>query len=361
MGRIFTLSGPSGVGKTSLLKELFGRRPANLVLLPRYTDRPKRDGEDEGFEHFFTSHNGLLQKVFANDFIHVEKWGDFYSAIESRTIEEAISSELDGIVLTSVFGAARLRATYRLGVSCLYLWTGARPALLNPRCLEDASPEVEELKWRIKKKLTEDQFSEFEVESLSDDAFVRKRMVDNYLDIAAVNGRLRAGEDIVVMANLRDRLEDVAAEFTHLQSSLRPLDPALRSQRGGGCFVLMPFRDQLRPVYEDHVAKVCGDLGLTVTRGDQIFSAKPIMDDVRDAVISARYVIADLTDGNPNVFYELGICHALGKNVILITQNEDVPFDVRHIRHIRYEYTPRGMLAFELALKSTLQALQESA
>lgn len=106
MGRIFTLSGHSGAGKTTFLQSLFLDRPSNLVVLPRYTDRPKRDNEDEGFEHFFTSHAGLLQKVFANDFIHIEKWGDFYSAIESRTIEEAMDSDNDGIVLTSVFGAA---------------------------------------------------------------------------------------------------------------------------------------------------------------------------------------------------------------------------------------------------------------
>jgi hypothetical protein len=245
--------------------------------------------------------------------------GDFYSAIESRAIEEVIASTHDGIVLTSVFGAARLRATYGRSVSCLYLWTGVRPSLLNPRCLDDTSPEVTELRWRIRKKLAEEAFSEFEVATLGDDAFVGKRMVDNYLDIAAVNGRLRAGEDITVLPNLRERVEDVAKEFQRFQSTLRPLDPSAARQRGGGCFVLMPFRDQIKPVYEDHITKVCTDLGLAVTRGDQIFSARPVMDDIRESVISCRYVIADLTDGNPNVFYELGICHALGKNVILIT------------------------------------------
>jgi len=84
------------------------------------------------------------------------------------------------------------------------------------------------------------------------------------------------------------------------------------------------------------------------------------MDDVREAVITARYVIADLTDNNPNVFYELGVCHAIGKNVVLVTQNPDVPFDVRHIRHIRYDFTPRGMQGFEAALLETLRGLQDA-
>jgi hypothetical protein len=81
------------------------------------------------------------------------------------------------------------------------------------------------------------------------------------------------------------------------------------------------------------------------------------MTDILDAVRTARIVIADLTHANPNVFYETGICHALGKDVILITQDSEVPFDLRHIRHIRYSYTPRGMAAFELALKETIKAV----
>jgi guanylate kinase len=358
MGRIFALSGPSGAGKTSFLLSLFQNSSPGVVLVPRYTDRPKRDGEKEGFENYFTTHRGLLQKVFANDFIHIEKWGDFYSALESRTIEDVIDSSDDGLLLTSVFGAERLRATYRQNVKSLYLWTGPRPSLLDPRCLEEDSPEVNELKWRIRKKLVEDGFSEFERVSLTDDAFLRKRMVDNYLDIAAVNGRLRAGEDVLVLANLRDQLDKVVAGFHQLRESLYSPTRLLDNKRGGGCFVLMPFKESLRAVYEDHIAKVCRDLGISVTRADQIFSISPVIDDVREAVLTARYIIADLTDANPNVLYELGICHSLGKKVILVTQNSDVPFDVSHIRRIRYEYTPRGMQTFENVLQQTLQALQ---
>jgi guanylate kinase len=357
MGRIFTLSGPSGVGKTSFLLALFSSKHSDLVLLPRYTDRPKRSKETEGFEHFFTSHSGLLQKVLANDFIHIEKWGDYYSAIESRTIIEAIAADYDGIVLTSVFAADRVRATFGLNVSCLYLWTGTSPSLSNPRCLEEGSAELIELEWRIRKKLAEHTFSEYETASLSDDAFVKKRMVDNYLDMAAVNGRLRKGEDFFVISNLRDKLDDAISEFLSFRGSLKPLFKRVRKYENG-CFVLMPFREELRPVYEDHISKVCTDLHLSVTRADQIFSTKPIMDDIRESVIDAQYIIADLTDNNPNVFYELGICHALGKKVILITQGDVVPSDVSHIQYFRYDLTPKGMQALEITLRATLQSFE---
>jgi len=49
------------------------------------------------------------------------------------------------------------------------------------------------------------------------------------------------------------------------------------------------------------------------------------------------------------------MCHTLGKEVILLTQNDDdVPFDVRHLRYIKYEYTPPGMKKFEQELESTI-------
>lgn len=360
MGRIYTLSGPSGVGKTVFLKELFSELKASAIrLLPRYTDRPPRNDEEEGFEYYFTSHSGILQKVSANDFIHIEKWGNYYSGIEARTVEETIDSPDDGIVLASTFGAARLRATYGSHITSVYMWTGHRASLLNPRCMEDDSPEIRELTWRIRKKLVEDGFSEFEVESLNNQDFIKQRMVDNYLDIAAVNGRLRSGEDIVVLPNLHGAMPDTVSAFLRTSSRLQPVSGG-GPRRGKGCFVLMPFRPELRPVYEDHIVRVCEGLGLTVTRADQIFSARPIMEDILEAVVTARYIIADLTDNNPNVLYEIGICHALGKRVILMTQSPNVPFDLTHIRHIRYEFTPRGMKEFEAALSATLAALHVS-
>lgn len=227
---------------------------------------------------------------------------------------------------------------------------------MNPRCLEDSSPEVIELKWRIRKKLIEDGFSNFETASLTDDEFINKRMVDNYLDIAAVNGRLRSGEHILVIANRHDALNDTLATFAHMRTSM-PLAPSKHTQRGGGCFVLMPFRRDFPPVFETHISAVCTRLGITVARADGIFSTRPFMDDIREAVVTARVIIADLTDHNPNVFYELGICHALGKDVVLITQNHEVPSDVRHIRYLLYEYTPPGMQQFESALEMTLRGI----
>ncbi len=120
-------------------------------------------------------------------------------------------------------------------------------------------------------------------------------------------------------------------------------------------FVLMPFDQELKPIFEDHIAVVAKKLKMTIARADDFFSASPIMDEIWSAIVRSEVIIADCTGRNPNVFYEIGIAHTLGKSVVLITQNpEDVPFDLRQRRFITYEYTPRGIKQFEESLHVTL-------
>ena len=104
------------------------------------------------------------------------------------------------------------------------------------------------------------------------------------------------------------------------------------------CFLIMPFKDSLRNVYDLIETIVDDQCGLRCVRPDKISGSKRITDDIWRAINESRLVIADLTDRNPNVFYELGIAHALHRPVILITQNPetDIPFDVKDVRYIGY-------------------------
>jgi hypothetical protein len=100
-------------------------------------------------------------------------------------------------------------------------------------------------------------------------------------------------------------------------------------------FVLMPFKHDMLPVYEDHIKPTCASMELTVRRADDFFTADSVVKDVWKAIAGARLIVADCTDRNPNVFYEIGLAHAIGKPTILLTQRqEDVPFDLRHWRYI---------------------------
>ena len=83
--------------------------------------------------------------------------------------------------------------------------------------------------------------------------------------------------------------------------------------------------------------------------------------DIWEKINRARFLIADLTGQNPNVFYEVGLAHALGKDVVLLTQTmTDVPFDLKAMRCIVYAYTPPGMKEMETALRATVAALMKS-
>jgi hypothetical protein len=122
-------------------------------------------------------------------------------------------------------------------------------------------------------------------------------------------------------------------------------------------FVLMPFADSLKPVYDDHIKSVVTKMGLSIRRADDFFTADSVMKDIWAAVTAAQIVIADCTGRNPNVFYEIGLAHTVGRPVVLITQDsDDVPFDLRHIRYLKYELTPRGMKEFENKLGETLSS-----
>lgn len=124
------------------------------------------------------------------------------------------------------------------------------------------------------------------------------------------------------------------------------------------CFVLMPFGEPFDTIYRDHIKKTVEGVGLTCLRADDVYGVSAVMEDIWEHVCKARVLIAELTGRNPNVFYELGMAHCLGKEVTLITQNpDDVPFDLRHLRYIHYVYTPPGANQLVDVLDKTLRTV----
>jgi hypothetical protein len=104
------------------------------------------------------------------------------------------------------------------------------------------------------------------------------------------------------------------------------------------CFVLMPFQEPHLEYFSGIIQPAARDAGLDAIKADDIYGTAPIIQDIWNQIWKARAVIADVTGRNPNVNYELGICHTLGVPTVLITQDlGDVPFDYRHIRCIVYD------------------------
>ena len=130
-----------------------------------------------------------------------------------------------------------------------------------------------------------------------------------------------------------------------------PAAPVLKAD----VFVLMPFADELKPLYDGHIKPLAHKLGMTVARADDFFAASSIISDVWNSIYAARVVIGDCTGRNANVFYEIGIAHTLGKPVILLAQDSaDIPFDIRHIRVLIYAPSAQGMADLEARLRTTI-------
>lgn len=141
------------------------------------------------------------------------------------------------------------------------------------------------------------------------------------------------------------------------------------------CFVIMPIgtqtigsititEEQLRQKY-DYIIKnaiLKANPTLEVIRADEELNPSSISNDIFTKLMHSRFVIADITYPNPNVFYELGIRHAIRTGTILIRENVDftIPFDISHLRHIEYTQAPAGMENLSLQLKRMFEFYEKN-
>ena len=120
---------------------------------------------------------------------------------------------------------------------------------------------------------------------------------------------------------------------------------------------MMPFSLQFDQVYTA-LQQVSEQYGLRCRRADDIWENPAVMQDVVSLIDKSRIVICDCTGRNPNVFYEAGIAHTLGREVILITQSEaDIPFDLRHLRYVAYLNNGEGLQDLKSKLEQRISAL----
>ncbi len=118
--------------------------------------------------------------------------------------------------------------------------------------------------------------------------------------------------------------------------------------------VMMPFDGKFSGTYAA-IRNVCSRLSIECKRADDIWDNSILIQDVFDLIYTSRVVITDFTDRNPNVFYETGIAHTLGKIVIPITQAVgDIPFDLRHHRALTYLGNSEGLAKLERDLEKKL-------
>jgi len=126
------------------------------------------------------------------------------------------------------------------------------------------------------------------------------------------------------------------------------------------CFVVMQFSADFNILYSDVIKPLCEDYGYNVVRGDDFHTSGQILEDITQSIRTAALIIADVTPDNPNVFYEVGYAHGLGKATILLSDRsrERLPFDISGFRTLFYDNTIGGKAIVEQRLRQHLDALR---
>jgi hypothetical protein len=124
--------------------------------------------------------------------------------------------------------------------------------------------------------------------------------------------------------------------------------------------VMMPFAAEYEAVFKA-IKRACDMEDLTCVRVKDIWDHSVIMQDVFSLIFRARVVVCDFSGKNANVFYEAGIAHTLGKQVIPLSQSaDDVPFDLKHHRYLPYLSNGEGLKDLTAKLQTRLAKLVPS-
>jgi DNA-binding NarL/FixJ family response regulator len=148
------------------------------------------------------------------------------------------------------------------------------------------------------------------------------------------------------LAGLGDHYVFVEKGNTLFEDLRKRIDEVMRAKK---CFVCMPFGGEFDELYQQDIRPALSELHLACERADEIQHNQNILLMIREHIAAARLVIAVMTGRNPNVYYEVGYAHGIGKEVVLLTQKvEDIPTDLKGYNHLVYG-------SEKITLKSELQ------
>ena len=151
----------------------------------------------------------------------------------------------------------------------------------------------------------------------------------------------------VLLSNMQPRRQQ--PKVFHI-SDPEYIEPSLVS-------AMMPFHPSFDDVYST-LKETAEAYGLRCRRADDIWENPAVIQDVVSLIDRSKIVICDCSGRNPNVFYEAGITHTLGRETILITQSaEDIPFDLRHLRYVTYLNNGEGREKLKEQLRVRFESL----
>ena len=123
--------------------------------------------------------------------------------------------------------------------------------------------------------------------------------------------------------------------------------------------IMMPFSAEFQPVHEG-IRQACAAAGYRALRVDDIWEESAVIQDIFNLIFRSHVVVVDFTGKNPNVMYETGIAHTLGKHVVPISQAlADVPFDISHHRVLKYLPNSEGIQTMTTRLSERLRFVSQ--
>lgn len=123
-------------------------------------------------------------------------------------------------------------------------------------------------------------------------------------------------------------------------------------------FVVMQYTTPYNELYNEVIIPICEQFKIIAIRADEIYGPELIIADIMKQINESKMVIAEITPQNPNVYYEIGYAHAIGKPIILIAeQGTKPPFDVSPFRILFYENSIAGKKRVEEGIRKHLQAI----
>jgi hypothetical protein len=274
--------------------------------------------------------------------------------LEQNAGKECSDSEAAGFVGLTLNGNVRSEISSALKYGFLERPSAGRVRLseLGRKVLRPQQPkdEIEGLREAVLKAPDiSNVYTHYRGENLPDQQFFDNALVDTFSipqvklsEFKSIFTKSLQESKLLEEHNGKYRVIDISQDEAHRDESadaLKKLGKSVSVNPNDSCFVVMPFALPLGNHYSQIFEPAIKKAGLKPVRADDdIFATGKIMDQVWAGINSAKVLVAELTSRNPNVFYELGLAHALKKPVVLVSSNEaDVPFDVRHIRVIYYD------------------------
>jgi hypothetical protein len=148
--------------------------------------------------------------------------------------------------------------------------------------------------------------------------------------------------------------QPVSQELKRVSGEYRSLKRGIRIERcfltGGACafrdeitidedkvFIGMPFRDHYQDIFDLVIQPTLAELGLSPWKADDIKGNIAINCKICRALQESPQAIINISEANPNVFFEMGLAYGLGKSVLLLKDEEStVPSDLQAIEYTQY-------------------------